>query len=119
LLSLPERSRRERKSKEAKSKGTRRYLLQQTYMTNHYSQTYNIDRYGNVVCTTGSNYCNNSLTFSATTNRITTSGYTYDAAGNLTADGTGYGTHTFQWDAEGRMVSVDGVAGQACPSPMT
>jgi RHS repeat-associated protein len=26
---------------------------------------------------------------------------TYDAAGNLTADGTG--THTYQWDAEGRL----------------
>jgi RHS repeat-associated protein len=73
-----------------------------------------------MVCTTGSNYCNSSLTFSATTNHITTSGYGYDAAGDLTADGTGYGTHSFQWDAEGRMVSVDGVAGQACqPSTWT
>jgi len=44
---------------------------------------------------------------------------TYDAAGNLTADGTGYGTHTFQWDAEGRMVSVDGGAGQSCQSSWT
>ena len=32
----------------------------------------------------------------------------YDAAGNLTQDGTGVGTHTFQWDGEGRLVSVDG-----------
>jgi YD repeat-containing protein len=33
--------------------------------------------------------------------------------------GTGFGTHTYQWDAEGRMVSVDGVAGQACQSTWT
>jgi YD repeat-containing protein len=40
-------------------------------------------------------------------NRINTSGYTYDAAGNLTTEGTGFGTHTYQWDAEGRLKSVD------------
>ena len=33
------------------------------------------------------------------------SGYSYDAAGNLTTDAsTG---HTFQWDAEGRVSTVD------------
>jgi len=37
----------------------------------------------------------------------------------LTKDGTGLGTHTFQWDAEGRMVSVDGVPGQACQPTWT
>ncbi len=33
--------------------------------------------------------------YSATTNRITNSGVTYDAAGNLTADATGTGSHTY------------------------
>ena len=48
-----------------------------------------------------------SWSHSATTNRITDSGFTYDAAGNLTADGTGAGTHTYQWDAEGWVKAVD------------
>ncbi len=42
-------------------------------------------------------------TFNANTNRISTGGFTYDAAGNLTADGT----HSYQWDGEGRLVTVD------------
>src|SRR5689334_19260968 len=42
-----------------------------------------------------------------TTNHITTSGYPYDAAGNVTADGSGTGSHTYQWDGEGRLKSVD------------
>lgn len=25
----------------------------------------------------------------------------------MTGDGTGYNTHTYQWDAEGRLASVD------------
>jgi hypothetical protein len=41
--------------------------------------------------------------FSASTNRISTSGFTYDAAGDLTDDGT----HSYQYDAEGRLISVD------------
>ncbi len=45
-------------------------------------------------------------TFSASTNRLTTSGCTnYDASGDMTTDcSTG---HTYQWDAEGRVSSVD------------
>ena len=31
----------------------------------------------------------------------------------------GDGTHSYQWDAEERLVSVDGVAGQACQSTWT
>jgi RHS repeat-associated protein len=52
-------------------------------------------------------------------NKMGTTTVTYDAAGDMTADGTGVGTHTYQWDAEGRLVSVDGVAGQACQSTWT
>ena len=42
-------------------------------------------------------------TFDTSTNRISTASFTYDAAGNLTADGT----HSYQWDGEGRLVTVD------------
>jgi YD repeat-containing protein len=45
--------------------------------------------------------------FNSSTNQITNSGFTHDAAGNLTADGTGTGTHTYQWDGENRMTSID------------
>ena len=41
--------------------------------------------------------------------------YVYDAAGNLTGDGT----HTYQWDAEERLKYVDGVATQPCPRLMS
>jgi len=37
-----------------------------------------------------------------TTNRITSSGFGYDAAGNMTSDGT----NSYTWDAEGRLKSV-------------
>ena len=40
-------------------------------------------------------------------NRISGSEYTYDAAGNLTQDGPTQPYHTYQWDAEGRLKSVD------------
>jgi uncharacterized protein RhaS with RHS repeats len=43
------------------------------------------------------------FTFSSWTNRITTSGYTYDAAGNVTNDSM----HAYTWDAEGRISTVD------------
>jgi RHS repeat-associated protein len=39
-----------------------------------------------------------------TNNQLSTSGYTYDAAGNLTADGF----HTYTYDAENRLTTVDG-----------
>jgi RHS repeat-associated protein len=61
-------------------------------------------QYGNLSCTAGS--CKD-LTFSASTNQITASGYTYDAAGDLTKDSSNAAAHTYQWDAEGRVGSVD------------
>ena len=42
--------------------------------------------------------------YSAATNQITSTGYSYDQAGNILTDGT-YG---YQWDAEGRLSSVTG-----------
>ncbi len=67
------------------------------------------DRYGNMACQTDAQTngpCPN-WTFNTSTNRISNANFTYDAAGNLTQDGTGAGTHTYQWDGEGRLTSVD------------
>jgi YD repeat-containing protein len=47
------------------------------------------------------------LTFNATNNRITISGYAYDASGNLTNDTTPY---VYTFDAENRIKTVSGVA---------
>ncbi len=44
---------------------------------------------------------NPAFTFNTANNHI--SGFTYDAAGNVTADGL----HTYQWDAEGRLTLID------------
>lgn len=66
------------------------------------SETY--DRYGNrtaqsVTAGTGPS---NSVTVSTSTNRITTSGYSYDLSGNMTADGL----NTLVYDAENRTTSA-------------
>lgn len=63
-------------------------------------------QFGNMTCMLGgSGYCPQ-VTFSASTNRVSKVGSlnaSHDPAGNMTGDGT----HTYQWDAENRMVSVD------------
>jgi YD repeat-containing protein len=41
------------------------------------------------------------------TNQLKTSAFTYDAAGHLTKDSSNATAHTYQWDAEGRVASVD------------
>jgi RHS repeat-associated protein len=67
-------------------------------------------QYGNMSCVTNAQtvgLCNN-LSFNAANNHITTSGYQYDAAGNLTQDPSNPTAHTYQWDAEGRVSKVDG-----------
>jgi RHS repeat-associated protein len=67
--------------------------------------TYAYDRYGNRVSQTP---LQGGYTFNPTinpaNNQITTSGYTYDAAGNMLNDGV----HSYQYDAEGNLVWVDG-----------
>jgi len=69
-----------------------------------WSQTNAYDRYGNrQIDYGGGNY---NLTFSSSTNRITTSGYSYDSAGNLTNDPV----HSYGFDAENKIKSVDGVS---------
>jgi RHS repeat-associated protein len=67
--------------------------------------TYSYDLYGNRVSQTplqgGFSF---SATYSSTNNQITTSGYTYDAAGNMTNDTF----HSYTYDAEGNITQVDG-----------
>ena len=70
-----------------------------------WSQTNGYDQYGNRWIDYGGGIHN--LSFSTTTNRITTSGYTYDSAGNLTNDSI----HSYGFDAENKIKTVDGVSG--------
>lgn len=77
------------------------------------SSTYNLaftyDRWGNMSCPAAGSGCPQ-LSYDTNTNRVTkyvSQTFSYDAAGNLIQDGTGVGTHTYQWDAEGRLGSVD------------
>ena len=66
-----------------------------------WSQSNAYDRYGNRQIDYGGGSYN--LTFSSTTNRITTSGYSYDSAGNLTNDGS----HSYAFDGDSKIKSVD------------
>jgi RHS repeat-associated protein len=66
-----------------------------------WTQVYGFDRYGNRNITSGTGAT--SLTFSSTTNKITTSGYTFDANGNTTADPSG---KAFVYDGENKQKSV-------------
>src|SRR5579875_1318298 len=63
-------------------------------------------RYGNVTCVINQSTSGTcpTYTFNQANNQITNTGYTYDAAGDLTSDGT----YSYQWDAEGRLVSLNG-----------
>jgi RHS repeat-associated protein len=74
-----------------------------------YNLTFSTDHYGNMTCTTNAQTngpCGN-YTFNTGTNQISTSGFAYDAAGNLTTDASvGPTPYTYLWDAEGRMTSV-------------
>jgi RHS repeat-associated protein len=73
--------------------------------------SFTYDRYGNrtnQTVTAGTGPAN-SVSVSSTTNRITTSGYGYDASGNMTNDGS----NTLTYDAENRMLSSAGSLGSA------
>jgi RHS repeat-associated protein len=79
--------------------------------TYNLAYVYNQDgsgQYGNVTCAHNSytsGPCPSSpYTFNPATNQITTSGYSYDAAGNMLTDGT-YG---YTWDGEGRVSTITG-----------
>lgn len=67
--------------------------------------TYTYDRYGNrwdQTVTKGTGPAPE-LSFNTATNQINTSGYKYDAAGNLTNDGA----HSYTYDAVGNITAVD------------
>jgi len=72
-----------------------------TGATTNWSETNGYDRYGNRWVDLGGG--NQSLYFSTTTNRITTSGYSYDSSGNVINDTV----HTYGFNAEGRIKTVD------------
>jgi RHS repeat-associated protein len=75
-------------------------MAQENSGTN-WSQTNAYDRYGNRQIDYGGGSYN--LSFSSTTNRITTSGFGYDSSGNLTNDGS----HSYGFDADSKIKSVD------------
>jgi RHS repeat-associated protein len=70
------------------------------------SYTYAYDRYGNrwaQTQTAGTGGPQPNLSFNALNNRISSGGFSYDAAGNLMSDSI----HSYSYDAEGNIVSVD------------
>ncbi len=73
-----------------------------------YYLDFTYDQYGNMTCKQGTGYCPQT-TVDSTTNRLNSANYYYDAAGDETngiaADGS---KHAYQYDAEGRLISVDG-----------
>jgi RHS repeat-associated protein len=71
--------------------------------------SFTYDRYGNRTAQTVTSGTgpSNSVTVSATTNRITTSGYSYDASGNMTNDGS----NTLTYDGENRTITSSGSLG--------
>jgi len=80
-----------------------RLTTEQENSGSSWSQTNAYDRYGNRWIDYGSG--NHNLAFSTSTNRITTSGFSYDFAGNLTNDTM----HGYTYDAENHFVKVDNV----------
>ena len=66
-----------------------------------WSQTNGYDRYGNRWIDLGGG--NQSLYFNTSNNRITNSGFTYDASGNLTNDTV----NNFTYDAEGHIKTIN------------
>jgi len=70
--------------------------------------SWTMDRFGNDTNQSagpGAAVPTHSLVIDPNTNHITGSGFSYDAAGNMTADGTGF--HTYTYDAENRAKTVD------------
>ena len=73
--------------------------------------------YGNMTCTAPQQYACTplGLSFSSSTNQITTSGYSYDAAGNLLSDNT----HGYVYDLENRLTCVLGTDGTCTSASAT
>lgn len=69
----------------------------------------NYDRFGNMTCVQNAqtNGPCPQWTFNSNTNQLSTSsGFAYDAAGDLSTDASASPAYTYQWDAEGRITSV-------------
>jgi RHS repeat-associated protein len=73
-----------------------------------WGQSYTYDRYGNLTNAnvTQCSAPSLSLTVNSSNNQITNTGVTYDAAGNMTNDGS----QAYTWDGAGRLKSAAGVA---------
>jgi RHS repeat-associated protein len=74
-------------------------------------------QYGNMTCTAPAGYACTplGLSFSSANNQITTSGYSYDASGNVLSDRT----HGYVYDAESRLTCVLGTDGTCTSSTAT
>jgi len=73
---------------------------------NCWGLSYGYDRYSNLLTSTVTKCAAPSLNLSVNTqNRITNSGFAYDAAGNMTSDGT----LSYTWDAESHLATTAGV----------
>ncbi|MCC7308869.1 MAG: RHS repeat-associated core domain-containing protein [Acidobacteria bacterium] len=81
-----------------------------------WKQTFTFDRYGNrrfdeANMTMPSSFVNPAITnptISASNNRLTSPGYSYDASGNTTADANG---QAYVYDAENKMISASNSSG--------
>jgi hypothetical protein len=79
---------------------------QATSGANCWGQSFGYDRYANLTTISLTQCSAPTLGLSVNTNnRITNSGFTYDAAGDLTADGV----YTYSWNAEAHLTSGNGV----------
>ena len=74
---------------------------------NCWGLSYGYDRYANLLSASLTKCAGPALSLSVdnTTNKITNTGFAYDAAGNLTNDGFS----SYTWNAEGRMAATAGV----------
>ena len=65
-------------------------------------------RYGNVTCVINANTSGlcPTYSFNQSNNQITNSGFSYDAAGNLTQDPSNSPADAYTWDAAGRLVTI-------------
>ena len=80
---------------------------QATSGTYCWGQSFGYDRYANLQTATVTQCTAPMLSLSVNTNnQITNSGFTYDASGDMTSDGT----YTYAWDARNRLQSAGGVS---------
>jgi YD repeat-containing protein len=88
--------------------GVNRLLTAAATGNSTYNLTFSYDIYGNMTCVQNGSTNGPCPVYSFDgNNHLTSGGVSYDAAGNVIADSTTTPTHTFQWDAEGRLISVD------------